>query len=144
MSILSSYSKSNDMCKNTLGKMWIKFLRPFETLTLEFENKELKGYGTSPEMETFNRDVVVKVIGDLIEQKMITFFDDIPKMTIIVEIHDIPSISEYKGVDPEMVYIETFHYNDENDEMIDRDDCDVPKPLHEFMGISTPVTLVDI
>ena len=137
---------------NTLGKLWVRGFRPFEGLELHFEEKKLKSFEHLPKMETMTDEVIKGVVEDLISQKMITFFDDIPLMTVFVEIHDIPSISEFRGLNNELVYIETIHYQEtgvvpfvsEDVEKIDRNDCDVPKPLHEFMGLSEPIMLSDI
>jgi hypothetical protein len=68
---------------------------------------------------------------------MITFFDDIPDMVVIVPIQDIGiSDGEY-----DVLYIETFHYTIENGEYETLHDLgyDTPMELSNFFGIENKI-----
>jgi hypothetical protein len=116
---------------NTLRTLWDNGRTIHEDLYLYFENKELVSFEVKPEKlkNVYTREVVDGLIKDLHERKMITFWDDIPKLLVSVPVWDI-------GMVDEVVFIETFHYHgEEYDEDIWRDDCNVPVPLYKFLGL---------
>jgi hypothetical protein len=129
---------------NTLRKLWDNGKQIHEELNLHFENKKLISWEVEPKrvQETYTREVVESLVQDLIKRKMITFWNDIPKLWVSVPIWDIGVQSEEGGENP--YFIETFHYNGDNeDEDIWRDDCNVPVPLHKFMGFRKELNCTD-
>ena len=130
---------------NTLRKIWDGGTQIHQELELYFQNKTLVRYEVKPERikETYTREVVEGLIQDLIKKKMITFFDDVPNMSVSVPIWEIGVESE-EGNDSEPLFIETFHTNDDNDEdwLHDRG-CDVPMLLHKFMGMKKELNHTD-
>ena len=130
---------------NTLRKIWDGGTQIHQELELYFQNKTLVRYEVKPERikETYTREVVEGLIQDLIKKKMITFFDDVPNMSVSVPIWEIGVESE-EGNDSEPLFIETFHTNDDNDEdwLHDRG-CDVPMLLHKFMGMKRELNHTD-
>lgn len=124
---------------NILRKLWDKGLELHDELDLVFENGKLISYEVKPERvkETYTREVVETLIEDLRELKMITFWDNVPKLSVSVPIWEI-GVKSVEGNDEEPFFIETFHY-DENDESIWDDDCNVPVPLHDFLELDYEV-----
>ena len=117
---------------NTLKRLWVNDLQLHRELTLNFENKQLVGYQFKPTwLNHYTPEIVNSIVSDLIKEEMITFFDDVPKMSVNVEIQTID--------DTEELHIETYHMDDiESDSLFDRDK-DVTKPLHEYLGIENVI-----
>ena len=126
---------------NTLRKIWNNGNRLHDDLELTFSNKKLVSYKVEPTgmNHIYTREVVESLIQDLIKKEMITFWDDVPNMSVSVPIQEIGMDSE-EGNEEEPLFIETFHHNEdnENDWLHDRD-CDVPCPLHKFLGFSREI-----
>ena len=101
---------------NTLRKIWNNGNRLHDELELKFSNKTLVSFEVKPTgMEhIYTREVVESLIQDLVSKKMITFFDDVPNMSVSVPIQEIGMDSE-EGNEEEPLFIETFHH-DEDDE----------------------------
>jgi hypothetical protein len=123
---------------NTLNTLLRNGYRLHDELELKFSNKELVSYKVEPTgMEhIYTREVVESLIQDLIKKEMITFWDDVPNMSVSVPIQEIGMDSE-EGNEEEPLFIETFHHNDddEDDWLHDRGH-DVPMLLHKFLGQS--------
>jgi hypothetical protein len=121
---------------NTLNTLLRNGYRLHDELELKFTNKELVSYKVEPTgMEhIYTREVVESLVKDLIQKEMITFWDDVPNMSVSVPIQEIGMDSE-EGNEEEPLFIETFHHNDddEDDWLHDRG-CDVPMLLHKFLG----------
>jgi hypothetical protein len=128
---------------NTLKKIWSENLRLHIDLDLTFKKEELVDYKVTPNLKHYTPEVVNGIVSDLIEKKMITFFDDVPKMLVSVPIQDIGQSGE-KGGDDFLMFIETFHHDlsNEHNDLFDRD-CDVPIPLHKFMEIENEILVTD-
>jgi hypothetical protein len=127
---------------NTLRTLWDKGLQLHEELELVFENSNLISYEVKPERvkETYTREVVENLVKELRELKMITFWDKVPKLNVSVPIWEI-GVDSVEGNEEEPLFIETFHFNGNNDdnEVIWDDDCNVPVPLHEFLELEMEV-----
>jgi hypothetical protein len=131
---------------NTLRKLWDGGKQIHEDLYLRFENRELVSWEVRPSRleDLYTREVVEGIVSDLRKRKMITFWDDIPKLTVSVPIWDIGVESE-EGNEESPLFIETFHYHGvDEDEDIWRDDCNVPVPLHKFMGFRRELNMSDV
>jgi hypothetical protein len=128
---------------NTLRKLWDNGFRLHWDLDLVFSNKTLVSYKVEPTFDHYTREVVEGIVNDLIEKEMITFWDDVPNMSVSVPIQEIGVDSE-EGNDNEPLFIETFHYNedDEDDWLHDRGH-DVPMELHKFMGLPRELNVTD-
>ena len=100
---------------NTLKNIWDNGNQLHEDLGLEFDNKVLISYKVTPELPHYTKDVVSSIVNDLIRENKITFFDDVPKMKVHVPIQEI-GIGSEEGNEQNPIYIETFHYDmdDEN------------------------------
>ena len=124
---------------NTLKKIWtLDQNQMFDDLFLTFTCNELVNIRVEPQRveHIYTREVVLELVQDLLNQRMITFFSDVDVLTVNVNIGCID--------DSEVVYIETFH-NDLSDEMdLHNRGYDVPKPLHEFMGLENEVMLSNL
>ena len=128
---------------NTLRKIWDNGFRLHWDLDLVFSNKTLVSYKVEP--ETFNhytREVVEGIVKDLIEKEMITFWDDVPNMSVSVPIQEIGMNSE-EGNEQEPLFIETFHFDLDKDDMLHDRDSDVPMELHKFMGLPRELNVTD-
>jgi hypothetical protein len=114
-------------------------------LELKFSNKTLISYEVTPTEleEVYTREIVESLVQDLIKRKMITFFDDVPNMSVSVPIQEIGYDSE-EGNEQEPLFIETFHHDDDNEDnwLHDRD-CNVPMLLHKFMGMEREINHTD-
>jgi hypothetical protein len=130
---------------NTLKTLWDKGLQIHQELELYFQNKTLVRYEVKPEriQETYTREVVESLFQDLVKKKMITFWDDVPNMSVSVPIQEIGMDSE-EGNEMEPLFIETFHHDEDNEDnwLHDRD-CDVPMLLHKFMGMKKELNHTD-
>jgi hypothetical protein len=130
---------------NTLKTLWDKGLQIHQELELYFQNKTLVRYEVKPEriQETYTREVVESLIQDLRKKKMITFWEDVPNMSVSVPIQEIGVDSE-EGNEMEPLFIETFHHDEDNEDnwLHDRD-CDVPMLLHKFMGMKKELNHTD-
>lgn len=121
---------------NTLRTLWENGHRLHDELELTFSNKTLVSFEVKPTgMEhIYTREVVESLIQDLISKKMITFFDDVPNMSVSVPIQEIGMDSE-EGNEEEPLFIETFHHDeDDEDNWLHDRGCDVPVLLHKFLG----------
>ena len=121
---------------NTLRKIWDNGNRLHDELELKFTNKKLVSFEVKPTglEHIYTREVVEDLIQDLISKKMITFFDDVPNMSVSVPIQEIGMDSE-EGNEEEPLFIETFHHNEDNeDDWLHDRGYDVPCPLHKFLG----------
>jgi hypothetical protein len=121
---------------NTLRKIWDNGNSLHDELELTFSNKTLVSFEVKPTgMEhIYTREVVESLIQDLVSKKMITFFDDVPNMSVSVPIQEIGMDSE-EGNEEEPLFIETFHHDeDDEDNWLHDRDCDVPVLLHKFLG----------
>ena len=127
--------------ENTLRKIWNNGYRLHNDLDLVFKNKTLVSYKVEPEFKHYTQEVVEGIVKDLIDRKMITFFDDIPNMSVSVPIQEI-GISSEEGNEQEPLFIETFHHNDDEEDIIDRD-CDVPVLLHKYLGFERELNSTD-
>ena len=126
---------------NTLRKIWNNGNRLHDDLELTFSNKKLVSYKVEPTgmNHIYTREVVESLIQDLIKKEMITFWDDVPNMSVSVPIQEIGMDSE-EGNEEEPLFIETFHHNEDNeDDWLHDRDCDVPCPLHKFLGFSREI-----
>jgi hypothetical protein len=132
------------MGMNTLRKIWDSGLQIHQELYLTFENKNLVKWEVRPERvnDTYTREVVESLVKDLRKRKMITFWDDVPNLDVSVPIWEIGCESE-EGNDDEPYYIETFHHDRDVDDEVWRDDCNVPVPLHKFMGFRKELNVTD-
>jgi hypothetical protein len=129
---------------NTLRQIWDNGLQLHHELYLTFENQVLIDFQVDPirVVNHYTKEVVNGLVNDLIENGMITFFDDVPQMSVHVPIHEI-GIPSVEGNDP--LYIETFHYDmDDNSLEGDGKICDVPCPLHIFLGFEMELNDTDI
>ena len=135
---------------DTLRKLWDNGLQLHEELYLTFKNRELVDYRVEPKRveNHYTKEVVNGLVDDLIENKMIMFFDDVTNLSVDVQIWEI-GVESFEGNENEPLYIETFHrdLDDDNnnwyiDDLHERGD-DVPKPLHEFLGLEREVNLTD-
>jgi hypothetical protein len=131
---------------NTLRKIWDGGTQIHDELNLKFKNKELVSWEVKPSRleDVYTREVVEGLVKDLIKKEMITFFDDVPNMSVSVPIWEIGVESE-EGNDSEPLFIETFHTNDDDDEdwLHDRG-YDVPVPLHKFLGLPRELNHTDL
>ena len=129
---------------NTLRQVWDNGLQIHEDLYLEFDNKVLVSYKVQPELPHYTKEVVLSIVNDLVQREMITFFDDVPQMKVNVPIWEIGVPSE-EGNEMNPYYIETFHY-DMEDEMLEGDgkECDVPRPLHHYLGFERELNHTDM
>jgi len=121
---------------NTLRTLWENGHRLHDELELTFSNKTLVSFEVKPTgMEhIYTREVVESLIQDLVSKKMITFFDDVPNMSVSVPIQEIGMDSE-EGNEEEPLFIETFHHDeDDEDNWLHDRGCDVPVLLHKFLG----------
>jgi hypothetical protein len=73
---------------------------------------------------------------------MITFWDDVPNMSVSVPIQEIGMDSE-EGNEEEPLFIETFHYDEDVDDTLHDRGYDVPMLLHKFMGLSRELNHTD-
>ena len=121
---------------NTLRKIWDNGHRLHDELELTFVKKKLVSFEMKPTgMEhIYTREVVEDVVRDLVSKGMITFFDDVPNMSVSVPIQEIGMNSE-EGNEQEPLFIETFHYDNDVDDMLHDRGCDVPVLLHKFLGL---------
>ena len=128
----------------TLNKIWEKGLRLHDELELKFSNRELVSFEVTPKFDHYTREVVESLIQDLIKKKMITFWEDVPNMSVSVPIQEIGYDSE-EGNDSEPLFIETFHHDDDDEDnwLHDRG-CDVPMLLHKFMGWKREINHTDM
>ncbi len=130
---------------STLNKIWSMGKRLHIDLELKFSNKTLISYEVTPTEleEVYTREIVESLVQDLIKRKMITFFDDVPNMSVSVPIQEIGYDSE-EGNEQEPLFIETFHHDDDNEDnwLHDRD-CNVPMLLHKFMGMEREINHTD-
>jgi hypothetical protein len=126
--------------ENILKDEWLKgniVPRDFEFI---FKNKHLVTYNFNHDKyddEKIIHELCLNLVDNLIEKEMITFFDDIPDMVVIVPIQDIGiSDGEY-----DVLYIETFHYTIENGEYETLHDLgyDTPMELSNFFGIENKI-----
>jgi hypothetical protein len=129
---------------NTLREIWDNGKQLHEDLYLEFDNKVLVTYRVVPELPHYTEEVVKNIINELVEREMITFFDDVPQMKVNVPIWEIGVGSE-EGNEMNPYYIETFHYH-MDDEMLEGDgkECDVPRPLHHYLGFERELNHTDM
>ncbi len=129
---------------NTLRQVWDNGNQLHEDLYLEFDNKVLVSYKVQPELPHYTKEVVLSIVNDLVQREMITFFDDVPQMKVNVPIWEIGVPSE-EGNEMNPYYIETFHY-DMEDEMLEGDgkECDVPRPLHHYLGFERELNHTDM
>jgi len=129
---------------NTLRTIWDNGNQLHEDLGLVFDNKVLVSYKVVPELPHYTKEVVLSIINDLVERDMITFFDDVPQMKVNVPIWEIGIPSE-EGNQQDPYYIETFHYY-MDDEMLECDgkSCDVPRPLHYYLGFERELNHTDM
>ena len=129
---------------NTLRKIWNEGNQLHQDLYLEFDNKVLVSYKVQPELPHYTREVVLSIVDDLVQREMITFFEDVPQMKVGVPIWEIGVPSE-EGNEMNPYYIETFHY-DMEDEMLEGDgkECDVPRPLHTYLGFERELNHTDM
>ena len=129
---------------NTLREIWDNGKQLHEDLYLEFDNKVLVSYKVHPELPHYTEEVVKSIVHELIEREMITFFDDVPQMKVNVPIWEIGVGSE-EGNEMNPYYIETFHYY-MDDEMLESDgkECDVPRPLHHYLGFERELNHTDM
>jgi hypothetical protein len=130
---------------NTLRKIWEDHKQVHQDLYLTFKNRKLVDYRVEPkELETYyTKEVVNGIVNDLIDNRMITFFLDVINMSVGVPIWEI-GVQSSEGNESEPLYIETFHIDlddDEND--LHERGYDVPKPLHEFLGLEREISLTD-
>lgn len=129
---------------STLKKLWNEDFQLHTDLDLTFEKEKLVEYKVTPDLKHYTPEVVNGIVGDLIEKKMITFFDDVSKMSVSVPIQDIGQ-SGKKGGDNFIMFIETFHHDLSNkDNDLFHRDCDIPIPLHKFMGIENEILVTDL
>ena len=107
---------------NDLVKLLGEENYPIE-MYLTFKDGRLVSYKTDND-EWFG-DVIDDLVTVLKKLEMITFWDDVPEMTVSVPIWNID--------DTDDLYIETFHIND-NDETEDLHErgCNVPMKLDDF------------
>jgi hypothetical protein len=129
---------------NTLKNIWDNGNQLHEDLGLEFDNKVLISYKVTPELPHYTKDVVSSIVNDLIRENKITFFDDVPKMKVHVPIQEI-GIGSEEGNEQNPIYIETFHY-DMDDEPLEGmgKECDVPTPLHSYLGLERELNHTDM
>lgn len=131
---------------NTLRTLWDKGLQIHEDLELLFHHKKLVRYEVKPERVsgTYTREVVEGIVKDLIDKGMITFWNDVPFMSVSVPIQEI-GVESQEGNDSEPLFIETFHHDEENDDnwLHDRGQ-DVPMLLHKFMGLPRELNHTDM
>jgi hypothetical protein len=129
---------------NTLKNIWDNHNQLHEELYLEFNNKELVSFRVEPKEvhEIYTKEVVTDIVNDLIDRHKITFFDDVPQMKVHVPIWEIGVPSE-QGNDENPYYIETFHYDmDDNSLQDGRDEqCDYPEPLHEYLWVENEINV---
>ena len=126
---------------NVLTKMWMGFKIPHRDLVLTFKNNELVNYVVNEtRVKEYTPEFVQELVQELVKQGMVTFFDDVPNMEVGVPIHTI-GITDDDDDDDEIVYIETFHRNLDNldDDFGFERNVNIPKPLHEFMGLPKPI-----
>jgi hypothetical protein len=129
---------------NTLRKLWDDGKQIHEDLNLRFENQKLISWEVEPKriQETYTREVVESLVKDLIQKEMITFWDDVPNMSVSVPIQEIGMDSE-EGNEEEPLFIETFHYDEDVDDTLHDRGYDVPMLLHKFMGLSRELNHTD-
>ena len=129
---------------NTLRQIWDNGLQLHEDLGLVFDNKVLVSYKVQPELPHYTEEVVKSIVDELVQREMITFFDDVPQMKVNVPIWEIGVGSE-EGNEMNPYYIETFHYY-MDDEMLESDgkECDVPRPLHHYLGFERELNHTDM
>ena len=129
---------------NTLRQVWDNGNQLHEDLGLVFDNKVLVSYKVVPELPHYTKEVVEGIVFDLLTREMITFFDDVPQMKVNVPIWEIGVGSE-EGNEMNPYYIETFHY-DMDDEQLEGygKECDVPRPLHEYLGFERELNHTDM
>jgi hypothetical protein len=129
---------------NTLRMVWDNGNQLHEDLGLVFDNKVLVSYKVVPELPHYTKEVVEGIVFDLLSREMITFFDDVPQMKVNVPIWEIGVGSE-EGNEMNPYYIETFHY-DMNDEQLEGYGkcCDVPRPLHHYLGFERELNHTDM
>lgn len=130
---------------NTLRTLWDNGKQIHDDLYLQFDNKKLVTWVVKPErvQETYTQEVVESIVDDLVRCEMITFFDDVPQMKVNVPIWEIGVPSE-EGNEQDPYYIETFHY-DMDDEQLEGYGkcCDVPRPLHMYLGFERELNHTD-
>ena len=128
---------------STLNKIWSMGKRLHVDLELKFSNKELVSFEVTPKFDHYTREVVEGLVQDLIDKGMITFWDDVPNMSVSVPIQEIGMDSE-EGNEEEPLFIETFHHDDDNEDnwLHDRGQ-DVPMLLHKFMGWKREINHTD-
>jgi hypothetical protein len=130
---------------NTLRKIWENGLQLHEELYLTFKNRELVDYRVEPKgvENHYTKEVVNGLVDDLIENRMITFFLDVTNLSVDVPIWEI-GVQSSEGNESEPLYIETFHRDlDNEDNDLHERGYDVPKPLHEFLGLEREISLTD-
>lgn len=129
---------------NTLRKIWNEGNQLHQDLGLLFENKVLVSFKVVPELPHYTREVVLSIVDDLVQREMITFFEDVPQMKVNVPIWEIGIPSE-EGNEMNPYYIETFHYHID-DEMLEMEGkcCDVPRPLHMYLGFERELNHTDM
>jgi hypothetical protein len=129
---------------NTLRKIWSSGTQIHQELELKFHNKELVSWEVKPERikEVYTREVVEGLVQDLIDKGMITFWDDVPNMSVSVPIQEIGMDSE-EGNEQEPLFIETFHYDEDLDDTLHFRDCNVPMLLHKFLGLPREINHTD-
>jgi hypothetical protein len=126
---------------NTLRTLWENGYRLHDDLELTFSNKKLVSYKVEPTGmdHIYTREVVESLIQDLIKKEMITFWDDVPNMSVSVPIQEIGMDSE-EGNEEEPLFIETFHHDeDDEDNWLHDRGHDVPMLLHKFLGFKREV-----
>jgi hypothetical protein len=129
---------------NNLRTIWDNGNQLHEDLGLIFDNKVLVSYKVVPELPHYTEEVVKSIVEELVQREMITFFEDIPQMKVNVPIWEIGVPSE-EGNEMNPYYIETFHY-DMNDEQLESYGkcCDVPRPLHHYLGFERELNHTDM
>ena len=127
----------------TLNNIWSKGLRLHDELELLFHHKRLVRYEVTPKLDHYTREVVEGLIKDLVEKEMLTFWTDVPNMSVSVPIQEIGVESE-EGNDSEPLFIETFHHDEDNEDnwLHDRGG-DVPMLLHKFLGLPRELNHTD-
>jgi hypothetical protein len=130
---------------NTLKfEVWEKGNQLHQEMYLEFNNKELVSYEVRPELPHYTEEVVKGIVTDLIDQQMITFYDDVPQMKVHVPIWEIGVPSE-EGNEMNPYYIETFHYHMDDVSLQEDDkDSDCVVPLHKYLWLERELNHTDM
>lgn len=130
---------------NTIKNMMDKGQKLFENLYVEFQGEDIVSFNVIPSDSSLDLETVKSIVSDLKEQKMFTLQEDVPHMELGVSIERTTHFTKFPSY-----IIETFHVNLEDMD----DSCllfreygfernlNVPKPLHEFIGVDEPITTV--